>query len=63
MTEKINKLFPKKVINALLRLHKQWNHHDWLSMIDKLTERSFHQWRVYLAGQKKISFYLETNRR
>ena len=36
MTEKINKLFPKKVLNAWLRLLKQLNHHDWLSILDKL---------------------------
>ena len=52
MTEKINKLFPKKVLNALLRLHKQWNHHDWLSLLDKLTKQGFHQWSVSVAGQK-----------
>ena len=56
MTEKINKLFLKKVLNAWLRLHKQWNHHDWLSMLDKLTKRSFHQWSVSVAGQKQIGF-------
>ena len=63
MTEKKNIRFPKKELNAWLRLHKQWNHHDWLSMLDKLTERSFHQWSISVAGQKEIGFYLETNRR
>ena len=62
MTEKINKLFLKKVLNVWLRLHKHWNHHDWLSMLDKLTKRIFHQWSVSLAGKKEIGFYLETNR-
>ena len=61
MTEKINKLFPKKALNVWLRLHKQWNHHDWLSMLEKLTERSFHQWSISVAGQKEIGFYRETN--
>ena len=63
MTEKINKRFPKKELNAWLRLHKQWNHHDWLSLLDKLTKRGFHQWSVSVAGQKEIGFYLETNHR
>ena len=63
MTEKINKLFPKKGLNAWLRLHKQWNHHDWLSLLDKLTKRGSHQWRVSVSGLKEIGFYLETNRR
>ena len=62
MTEKINKRFPKKELNAWLRLHKQWNHHDWLSLLDKLTKRGFHQWSVSVAGQKEIGFYLETRR-
>ena len=52
MTEKINKRFPKKELNAWLRLHKQWNHHDWLSLLDKLTKQGFHQWSVSVAGQK-----------
>ncbi|SVB04780.1 uncharacterized protein METZ01_LOCUS157634 [marine metagenome] len=63
MTEKINKRFLKKELNAWLRLHKQWNHHDWSSLLDKLTKRGFHQWSVSVAGQKEIGFYLETNRR
>ena len=63
MTVKINKLFPKKVLNAWLRLHKQWNHQDWLSLLDKLTKQSFHQWSVSVAGQKEIGFYLEANSR
>ena len=63
MTEKLNKRFPKKELNTWLRLHKQWNHHDWLSLLDKLTKQGFHQWSVSVAGQKEIGFYLETNRR
>ena len=58
MTVKINKLFPKKVLNAWLRLHKQWNHHDWLSLLDKLAKRGFYQWSVSVVGQKEIGFYL-----
>ena len=63
MTEKINKLYPNKKLNVWLRLHKQWNHDEWLSMLDKLTKRYFHQWSFSVAGQKEISFYLETNHR
>ncbi len=63
MTEKINKRFPKKELNPWLRLHKQWNPHDLLSLLDKLTKRGFHQCSVSVAGQKEIGFYLETNRR
>ena len=63
MTEKINKPLPKKELNAWLRLHKHLNHHDWLSLLEKLTKRGFHQWSVSVAGQKEIGFYLETNRR
>ena len=62
MTEKTNKRFPKKELNARIRLHKQWNHHDWLSLLDKLTKRGSHQWSVSVAGQKEIGFYLEANR-
>ena len=63
MTEKINKRFPKKELNAWLRLHNQWNHHYWLSLLDKLTKQGSHQWSVSVVGQKEIGFYLETNRR
>ena len=63
MTEKINKLYPNKKLNVWLRLHKKWNHHHWLSMLDKLTKLSFHQSNVSVTGQKGIGFYLEVNRR
>jgi len=63
MTEKISKRFTKKELNAGLRLHKQWNHHDWLSLLEKLTKRGFHERSLSVAGQKEICFYLETNRR
>ena len=63
MTEKINKRFLKKELNAWLRLHKQWNHHDWLSLLDKLTKQDFHRWSVSVAGQKEIDIYLETSHR
>ena len=63
LTDKINKRFPKKKPTAWLRLHKQWNHHDWLSLLDKLTKRGFHQWSGSVAEQKKIGFYLEINHR
>ena len=62
MNQKINKRFPKKELNAWLRLHKQLNNHNWLSLLDKLTKRRFHQWIVSVAGQKKIGFYLGTKR-
>ena len=62
MIEKLNKRFPKKELHVWLRLHKQWNHHDWLSLLEKLTKRGFHQRSISVAGQKEICFYLETNR-
>jgi len=58
MTEKINKRFTKKELNAWLRFHKQWNHYDWLTLLDKFTKRALHQWSVSVAGQKEIGFYL-----
>ena len=63
MTENINKRFPKKELNAWLRLHKQLNHYDWLSLLDKLKKLGFHQWSVSVVGQKEIGVYLETNPR
>ena len=63
MTDKINKRFPKKELKTWLRLHKHWNHHDWLSMLDKMTKLSFHQLSVSVTRQKEIGFYPETNRR
>ena len=52
MTKKKNKLFPKKEINAWLRFYKQWNYHDLLSLLEKLTKRGFHQWSFNVAVQK-----------
>ena len=58
MTEKTNKRFPIKGLNACFRLHKQRNGHDCLSLLDKLSKRGFHQWSVSLAGQKETGYYL-----
>ncbi|MBS1256813.1 MAG: hypothetical protein MAG581_02641 [Deltaproteobacteria bacterium] len=63
MTVKIKKQFPKKELNAWLRLNKQWDHHDWLDLLDNLTNQGFHNWSLSVAGQKEIGFYLETRRR
>lgn len=63
MSTKIKKRFPKKELNAWLRLHKQWDHHDWLGLLENLTKQGFHDWSASVAGQKEIGFYLETRRR
>ena len=61
MTKKINKRSPKKELNAWLSLQKQWDHHNWLSLLNKLIKLGFHQWNDSVARQKEIGFYIETN--
>ncbi|MBC8259969.1 MAG: hypothetical protein H8E38_13190 [SAR324 cluster bacterium] len=62
MAKKIKKRFPKKELNAWLRLHRTWNHNEWLNLLEDLTQLGFHEWSTCGSGQKNIGFYLETRR-
>jgi len=62
MPVKIKKRFPKKELNAWLRVHQKWDYIEWLNLLDNLTKLSFHEWRPIELGQSEIEFYLETKR-
>jgi len=62
MPAKIKKRFPKKELNAWLRVHQTWDYIEWLNLLENLTELGFHEWSTSGLGQREIGFFLETKR-
>ncbi len=63
MPAKIKKRFPKKVLNAWLRVHQTtWDHIEWLNLLENLTKLGFHEWSSSELVQIEIGVYLETKR-
>ena len=62
MPVKINKRFPKKELNARLRVYQTWDHIERLNLLEYLTKLGFHEWSSSQLGQKEIEIYLETKR-
>ena len=62
MAAKNKKRFPKKELNAWLKVHRTWNHSEWLNLLEYLTKLGFHEWSTSGLGQREIGFYLETKR-
>jgi len=55
--------FPKKELNKWLKVHKTWNHDDWLKLLDDLKAKGFDNLVSNQAGQDSVGLYLETNRK
>ena len=55
--------FPKKELNKWLKVHKTWNHDDWLKLLDDLKAKGFGNLVGDQAGQESVGLYLETNRK
>jgi len=62
MPAKIKKLFPKKELNAWLRLHQKWDYIEWLNLLENLTKLSFHERSTSRLGQREIGFFLKSKR-
>ena len=62
MPAKIINRFPKKELNAWLRVYQTWDQIEWLNMLVNLTKLGFHEWSSSGLGQREIGFYLETKR-
>ena len=62
MPAKIKKRFPKKELNARLRVHQTWDYIEWLNLLENLMKLGFHEWSTSGLGQREIGFYLETKR-
>jgi hypothetical protein len=54
--------FPKKELNKWLKVHKTWDHDDWLKLLDDLKAKGFDNLVSNQAGQDSVGWYLETNR-
>ena len=60
MPAKIKNRFPKKELNAWLRVYQTWDHIEWLNLLENLTKLGFHEWSSSELGQIEIGGYLET---
>ena len=63
MFKRNNERFPKKELNSWLKIHPQWNHQEWASLIEDLSTQGFHEWTDAEQGRNEIGFYLETKQR
>ena len=59
MPSKIKKRFPKKELNAWLRVQ---DYIEWLNLLENLTKLGFHEWSTSWLRQREIGVYLETKR-
>ena len=62
MPAKIKNRFPKKELNAWLRVYQMWNHIELLNLLENLTKLGFHEWSSSELGQREIGVFLETKR-
>ena len=60
MPAKIKKRFPKKELNACLRVNQKWDYIEWLNLLENLTKLSFHEWSTSGLRQREIEVFLET---
>ena len=62
MPATIKKRFPKKELNAWLRVNHTWDQIEWLNLLENLTKLGFHEWSTSGLEQREIGFYLDTKR-
>ena len=55
--------FPARELNAWLKAHPSWSHHDWLALLDDLKQKGFANLAGSKEGQDSIGLFLETNRK
>ena len=55
--------FPKRELNKWLKMHKTWDHDDWLKLLDNLKSKGFDNLVSNQAGQDSVGLYLETIRK
>lgn len=56
------KRFPKRELNTWLRTNIEWNHEEWLALLEDLNTKGFEQWTSDQKGQEEIGIYLEEKR-
>jgi hypothetical protein len=54
--------FPKKELDKWLKVHKTWNHDDWLKLLKDLKAKGYGNLVGNRAGQDSVGLYLETKR-
>ena len=61
MPAKIKIRFPKKELNAWLRVHQTWDYIEWLNLLENLTKLGFHEWSTSRLAQREIRFFWKQN--
>jgi hypothetical protein len=54
--------FPKKELRAWLRNRTEWNHEEWLTLLDDLRQHGFGYWADTQERQDELGLYLEAKR-
>ncbi len=54
--------FPKKELDKWLKVHKIWDHGDWLKLLDDLKTKGWGDLVSDQVCRDAIGLYLETNR-
>jgi len=52
MPAKIKNRFPKKELNAWLRVYQTWDHIEWLNLLENLTKLGFHEWSTSVRTKR-----------
>ena len=52
MPANIKNRFPKKELNAWLRVYQTWDHIEWLNLLESLTKLGFYEWSSSELGQR-----------
>jgi hypothetical protein len=55
--------FPTRELNAWLKSHPSWSHHDWLALLDDLKQKGYGSLISSKEGQDSIGLFLESNRK
>ena len=59
---KAKKRFPKKELNTWVKSHDEWNHDQWLALLEDLRGQGFEDWTDSSEGQDSIGLYIESKK-
>ena len=54
--------FPTKELSGWLKERQQWNHNDWLALLDSIKAKGFTHLTETEEGKGQIGAFLEANR-
>ncbi len=54
--------FPEKELKNWLKNRKQWDHNNWLTLLDDLRKKGYSEYSDSDEGRTRIGEFLEANR-